>query len=398
MVRQILVEQVRQEYIDICRSLEDDFRTERVSWKTTSTLCLPQWSAFDEKISTAHSSSMENEPRPSAPATLLAEKEGARENSKKFIDRVNTHSVSDDHSVGTVEDSLGSVSDLTLSSSSEILNSIASESDDPTVPLTANRPHNTGVQHGVPENTEQLRKPAEKEGDLITRDVDLLQGVKQEPVSPKSGVEQLQSDVELKVLNSEVLTQTFSPELPVLSEYDHRRHHLPARENVDGLTDGEVQNRKMNLEHMHSEQQPVSFASETSVTSSSASSPSPNRIEVTTTHNTCTPQSTINDPCQSGKEKVDGSEPQPQHSNSNISSSPEPQILTAEQIFYNEICGIISEAEKEGKSYQELKAQLVLELSWIKQAIRSRQQVCCGGTFYTALYVEVSVSYTVEHS
>ena len=46
-----------------------------------------------------------------------------------------------------------------------------------------------------------------------------------------------------------------------------------------------------------------------------------------------------------------------------------------EELFFREISAIISNAEQEGKSYEELKAQLELELVWVKQAIHSRQQV-----------------------
>ena len=45
-----------------------------------------------------------------------------------------------------------------------------------------------------------------------------------------------------------------------------------------------------------------------------------------------------------------------------------------EELFFREISAIIASAEQEGKSYEELKAQLELELVWVKQAIHSRQQ------------------------
>lgn len=46
-----------------------------------------------------------------------------------------------------------------------------------------------------------------------------------------------------------------------------------------------------------------------------------------------------------------------------------------EELFFREISAIIASAEQEGKSYEGLKAQLELELVWVRQAIHSRQQV-----------------------
>ena len=43
---------------------------------------------------------------------------------------------------------------------------------------------------------------------------------------------------------------------------------------------------------------------------------------------------------------------------------------------------MIASAEQEGRSYEELKGQLELELAWVKQATHSRQQaslLCCVG-------------------
>ena len=45
-----------------------------------------------------------------------------------------------------------------------------------------------------------------------------------------------------------------------------------------------------------------------------------------------------------------------------------------EELFFREISAIIASAEQEGRSYEELKGQLELELAWVKQAIHSRQQ------------------------
>ena len=53
-----------------------------------------------------------------------------------------------------------------------------------------------------------------------------------------------------------------------------------------------------------------------------------------------------------------------------------------EELFFREISAIIASAEQEGRSYEELKGQLELELAWVKQAIHSRQQaslLCCVG-------------------
>ena len=62
-----------------------------------------------------------------------------------------------------------------------------------------------------------------------------------------------------------------------------------------------------------------------------------------------------------------------------------------EELFFREISAIIASAEQEGKSYEELKAQLELELVWVKQAIHSRQQASVATVLMCCVCVWVGV-------
>ena len=333
LVRRKLVEQVRREYLNICQSLEEGFDTSRVVWKTNSTLCSPKWA--DSRCSKQNNHVLFQKDISHKPSTALStqKEEGFQVKPPDEIHQpvldIQTHSGDDN--------SLGSVSDLSVSLSSVSEESLTSESCRFDPPVAAGDVHGN-VKNGAVAESEDVSNL--EDGIHVPLNVNVApeaeisvgREVIREHSHPEGGSGKLKSELEHEMLELELRNE--DSKSGMCDEHLRSKSHpLPGVIQSTGL-----------------EMTSVATSVTTPVTSVTSSSLQP------TDQDSPRPLET---PCSDG----------------NLHNTTMLPTTTPEQMFFSEICSVISQSEKEGKSYEELKAQLVLELGWIKQAIRSRQQV-----------------------
>ena len=341
LVRRKLVEQVRREYMNICQSLEEGFDTSRVLWKN-SILCSPRWADSRGTSSKQNGHVLFQKDISHEPSTALpAQKEEGfqgkpPEDFHQPVPDIQTHSRDDD--------SLGSVSDLTVSLSSVSEASLTSEPCRFDPPATAGDVHRNVKDGAVAEcedvsNLEEDMHVSSNVNVVPEAEISVGREVIREHLHPDGGSGKLMSKLEHEMLELE-LNNKDSRSGMCDEHLRPKSHPLPGVIQSTGL-----------------ERTSVATSVTTPVTSATSSS-----LQPTDQDSRRPPESRCN--------------------NANLHNTTMVPPTMPEQMFFSEICIIISQSEKEGKSYEELKAQLVLELGWIKQAIRSRQQVVM---FHTAV-------------